>query len=64
RLEALEDAFDLDATGSPTRRVGGEPLDELETVDHVAPMLSIDQSGEAEEVRAFDERVLAVGVRV
>ncbi|MFC6726640.1 NAD-dependent DNA ligase LigA, partial [Halobium palmae] len=40
RLEALEDAFDLDATGSPTRRVGGEPLDELETVDHVAPMLS------------------------
>jgi DNA ligase (NAD+) len=57
RLEALEDAFDLDAADSPTRRVGGEPLDGLETAEHVAPMLSIDQSGDAEEVRAFDERV-------
>lgn len=57
RLEALEDAFDLATPESPTRRVGGEPLDELETVEHVAPMLSIDSSGEAEDVREFDERV-------
>ena len=57
RLEALEDAFGIQTEDSPTRRVGGEPLDELETVDHVAPMLSIDSSGEADEVRAFDERV-------
>ncbi|WP_246984963.1 NAD-dependent DNA ligase LigA [Halorientalis marina] len=57
RLQALERAFDLDTTGSPTRRVGGEPLDELESVDHVAPMRSIDASGEADDVRAFDERV-------
>jgi len=57
RLEALESAFDLDVEGSPTQRVGGEPIDELDTVEHVAPMLSLDQSGDAADVREFDERV-------
>ena len=57
RLEALEAEFDSQTEDSPTQRVGGEPLDELETVAHVAPMRSIDQSGEAADVRAFDERV-------
>ncbi|WP_276273205.1 NAD-dependent DNA ligase LigA [Haloarcula litorea] len=57
RLEALEDAFDLDTEGSPTQRVGGEPLDELAEVEHVAPMGSIDQGGDPEAVREFDERV-------
>ncbi|WP_435078194.1 NAD-dependent DNA ligase LigA [Halococcus sp. AFM35] len=57
RLEELEDAFDIATETSPTQRVGGEPLDELATVEHVAPMLSIDSSGDPEEVREFDERV-------
>lgn len=57
RLETLEDGFDLETTDSPTRRVGGTVVEELETVEHVAPMLSIDQGGEAADVRAFDERV-------
>ncbi|MFC6974666.1 NAD-dependent DNA ligase LigA [Halomicroarcula sp. GCM10025709] len=57
RLQDLEGAFDLDTTGSPTQRVGGTPLDELGEVDHVAPMRSIDQSGEADAVREFDRRV-------
>ncbi|WP_435118233.1 NAD-dependent DNA ligase LigA [Halolamina sp. C58] len=57
RLQTLESAFDLDTEGSPTRRVGGEPMDELESVDLVVPLLSIDSSGEAEDVRAFDDRV-------
>jgi DNA ligase (NAD+) len=57
RLEALEDEFDLQTEDSPTRRVGGEPVDEFDAVEHVAPMLSIDQSGEAEAVREFDRRV-------
>ncbi|WP_136717661.1 NAD-dependent DNA ligase LigA [Halorientalis salina] len=57
RLEALEDAFELQTEDSPTRRVGGEPMDELETVEHVVPMRSIDHSGEAEAVREFDRRV-------
>ena len=57
RLQALEDAFDLHDENSPTRRVGGEPLDELETVDHVAPLLSLQSSGDADEIRAFDRRI-------
>ncbi|MFC7076591.1 NAD-dependent DNA ligase LigA [Haloarcula halophila] len=57
RLQDLEGAFDLDTAGSPTQRVGGEPLTELGEVEHVAPMRSIDQSGEAEAVREFDRRV-------
>ncbi|MEZ3162351.1 NAD-dependent DNA ligase LigA [Halorubrum sp. RMP-47] len=57
RLRDLEDAFDLPTEDSPTRRVGGEPLDELETVAHVAPMRSIENDTDAEAVREFDERV-------
>ncbi|TYL39472.1 DNA ligase (NAD(+)) LigA [Natronococcus pandeyae] len=57
RLQELEDAFGLTHPDSPTRSVGGEPIDAFETVDHVEPMLSIDQSGEVEDVREFDSRV-------
>ncbi|MFB6300694.1 MAG: NAD-dependent DNA ligase LigA [Halobacteriales archaeon] len=57
RLEALEEAFGLQTADSPTQRVGGEPIDELGDVEHTVPMLSIDSSGEAVDVRAFDERV-------
>ena len=57
RLRELEDAFDLPTANSPTRRVGGEPLDELETVEHVAPMRSIDNATDPDAVRAFDDRV-------
>ncbi|NHN64565.1 NAD-dependent DNA ligase LigA [Haloarcula sp. JP-Z28] len=57
RLQRLESAFDLDTDGSPTRRVGGEPLDELPDVEHVARMGSIDQGGEEADVREFDSRV-------
>jgi len=57
RLRTLEDAFDLQTADSPTQRVGGEPVDELGAVDHVAPMLSIDSSGEEAGVREFADRV-------
>jgi DNA ligase (NAD+) len=57
RLEGLEAEFDLATPDSPTQRVGGEPVDGLATVQHVAPMLSIDQSVEEREVREFDRRV-------
>jgi len=57
RLRDLEDAFDLQTDDSPTRRVGGPPRDELPDVEHVAPMRSIDQGGDADEVREFDRRV-------
>ena len=57
RLQTLEETFDLPTDHSPTRRVGGEPLDELETVEHLGPMRSIDSATEADAVREFDERV-------
>ena len=57
RLADLESAFDLPTENSPTRRIGGEPLDELESVEHVAPMRSIENDTDAEAVREFDERV-------
>jgi len=57
RLRDLEEEFDLSHPDSPTRSVGGEPMEAFETVEHVAPMLSIDQSGEVEDVREFADRV-------
>ncbi|WP_438267286.1 NAD-dependent DNA ligase LigA [Halorubellus salinus] len=57
RLLDLEAAFDLAIEGSPSNRVGGEPVDRFETVEHVAPMLSIDHTDSAEGVREFDNRV-------
>ncbi|MFC6837457.1 NAD-dependent DNA ligase LigA [Halomarina ordinaria] len=57
RLSALESAFDLQTEDSPTRQVGGEPLDAFDTVEHVAPMRSIDSSGDVEDVYDFDRRV-------
>jgi DNA ligase (NAD+) len=57
RLRDLEEAFDLDREDSPTRRVSGEPVDEFPTVEHVVAMLSVDSSGDADEVREFDDRV-------
>ena len=57
RLSELEAAFDLHDPNSPTSRVGGEPLDALPTIEHVAPMLSLDSSADAAEVREFDRRV-------
>ena len=57
RLETLEKAFDVHSPESPTQRVGGEPVDELPTVAHAAPMLSLDASGAPEDVRDFDDRI-------
>ncbi|UCG49823.1 MAG: NAD-dependent DNA ligase LigA [Phycisphaerales bacterium] len=42
---------------SPTQRVAGQPLEGFTTVRHAVPMLSMDNTYSAEELRAFDERV-------
>jgi DNA ligase (NAD+) len=42
---------------SPTQRVSGRPLEEFATVRHAVPMLSVDNTYNAEELRAFDARV-------
>lgn len=57
-LEGIEARFpNLVTPDSPTQRVGGAPIDGFETVEHEVPMLSIDNTYNAEELRAFDERV-------
>jgi DNA ligase (NAD+) len=58
RLQALEAEYPaLDSDDSPTRRVGAPPQEKFETVEHVAPLLSLDSSEKAEDVVRFDERL-------
>ena len=42
---------------SPTQRVSDQPLEGFTTVRHSVPMLSMDNTYNAEDLRAFDERV-------
>ncbi|MEW5946712.1 MAG: NAD-dependent DNA ligase LigA [bacterium] len=42
---------------SPTRKVGGEPLDAFTQVRHASPMLSLDNAFNDDELREFDARV-------
>jgi DNA ligase (NAD+) len=48
---------ELVTSDSPTQRVAGRPLGEFATVRHSIPMLSVDNTYNADELRAFDERV-------
>jgi DNA ligase (NAD+) len=58
RLQQLEAEHpDLVTPDSPTQRVGAEPQQEFETVEHVAPMLSLDSTQDEDAVRRFYERV-------
>lgn len=57
-LERLEAEYpDLVTPDSPTQRVAGRPVEGFETVEHVVPMLSLDNAYTDDELRAFDERV-------
>ena len=57
RLEELEAAHpNLITRDSPTQRVGGEPLTELDHVRHRVPMLSMDNTYNIEELKRFGER--------
>jgi DNA ligase (NAD+) len=58
RLQEIERAHpQLVTPDSPTQRVGAEPRDDLPTIRHAAPMLSLDSTQDPAEVRRFDERV-------
>lgn len=57
-LKKLEESYPEFVTpDSPTRKVGGEALKEFKTVEHKAPMLSMDNTYSPEEIIEFDERV-------
>jgi len=57
-LKDLEAAHpELVTPDSPTQRVGGQPIEGFRTVRHRLPMLSIDNTYNADELREFDKRV-------
>jgi DNA ligase (NAD+) len=57
-LRGLEDRDPrLRSADSPTQRVGGEPVDRLEKVRHLEPMLSLGNVRSEQELRAWIERM-------
>ena len=57
-LETFEAAHpELNDPNSPTKRVGGAPLEGFEQVPHLVPMLSIDDVFEEKEVEDFYKRL-------
>src|SRR5438876_5468079 len=58
QLADLEKEFpQLVTPDSPTQRVGGEPLKTFKPVNHLKPMLSLDNTYSQEELREFVHRV-------
>lgn len=56
-LEKIEQAYpELIAADSPTRRVGNSLNGSFETVKHLVPMLSLDNSYNAEDLNDFDRK--------
>jgi DNA ligase (NAD+) len=57
RLQELEEAHpELLTPDSPSQRVGGRPSEGFPEYPHTSPMLSLDNSYNLDELRAFDER--------
>ncbi len=57
-LEAMESEHpDLATPDSPTRRVGGEPLEGFEEIRHSVPMLSLANARNATDLTEWDARV-------
>ena len=57
-LERLEAEYpDLVTPDSPTQRVAGHPTEGFDTAEHMAPMLSLDNVYNDDELRAFDDRI-------
>ncbi len=52
-----EENPELVTPDSPTRRVGGAPVEGFEHVTHTIPMLSVDNTYDEAQLREFDERV-------
>ncbi len=63
RLEELEEQFpDLRTPDSPTQKVGGAVSTEFTPVDHVEPMMSLDNAFSAEELESWAARLRREGV--
>ncbi len=58
RLKKLEAAHpELVTADSPTQRVGGEPVESLNPVEHRLPMLSIENTYSMDELRKYAQRI-------
>ncbi len=58
-LRTLEERFpDLQTPDSPTLRVGGTPIDRFEKAEHPVPLLSLGNAFDADDLRAWYDRVL------
>lgn len=58
KLESLERSFpQLLQASSPTQRVSNDLTEDFETVPHLTPMLSLENSYNAEDLNNFDERI-------
>jgi DNA ligase (NAD+) len=58
QLVDLEAAIpELLTDDSPSRRVGAAPLARFDSIEHKLPMLSLDNAFNAEELKAFDQRL-------
>jgi DNA ligase (NAD+) len=64
-LKSLEQEHPgLRTPDSPTLRVGGEPAERFERVQHPAPILSLSNAFNAQDVRAWFERICKIDPRV
>ncbi len=58
RLKRLEASHpELVTADSPTQRIGDAPVDELNSVRHRVPMMSIDNTYSLEELKKYGERI-------
>ena len=58
QLKTLEAAHpELITPDSPTQRVGDQPVDHLESVEHRLPMMSIDNTYSVDELRSYGRRI-------
>lgn len=64
-LKDLEDRYpELRSPDSPTQRVGGAPAEGFQRVPHPRPILSLANAFDADEVRAWYERIRKLNARV
>ncbi len=57
-LEELEEKYpELKSEDSPTQRVGGEPRDEFQKVEHSTQVLSLANAFGEQELKDFDDRI-------
>jgi len=58
RLKKLEATHpELITADSPTQRIGDQPVDDLTSITHRAPMLSIENTYSVEELREYGQRI-------